>query len=164
MPADIRFDDDNVVVEGTALFPGKLVATREEITTTGPVAGFSFSDRKGGGGFFNAGATRFVWYCENKQARLWSKSDLLFITGNGAGKCTMAVSGTVSAEVVIIDGLGNVADTLRTLQAQVAELKVVVTNLHADNNELRQKLGLGIKLGLPTQPRQPGGRPKPIGG
>jgi len=134
MTADIRFvtdDPETMYIEGTARFLGKIISTNAEITSVGPVAGFSFSDRAS---TFPIGATRFVWYCSNKTARLWSDVDLMTVEKNEANQATVTINGAVKAERIYV-GASNV-------QTEIESLKKMAAKLCANVNAICRHLGM----------------------
>ena len=135
MVSDIRFNGDELDIDGTAVFSGQIVSTHYEVTSRGPVAGFSFTDRSDVLPV-DAPGHRYVWYCQNQTARLWAGSDVVTV-GVANGKPSLAV------------GDLDLVQAVKSLQATTAYLQKEI-------DELRTKAGLPVidwtKIIVPSGP------------
>lgn len=90
MASDIKLNDNSVILEGTVGIGTnnpirKLHVEGSEIHSGGSGAGFSFSDRSLPGIVDNPSSTkgeRWVWYAQDKTARLWCGVDHIVVSPN----------------------------------------------------------------------------------
>lgn len=80
-----RFDGAGNLAIGTTAPGRRLHVEGSEILSAGPGAGLSFGDRATTGLNDTAGGTRWVWYSQDRVARLWTavNGDVLWIKPNG---------------------------------------------------------------------------------
>jgi hypothetical protein len=119
MASDIRFNGDELDVDGTVLFSGQIVSTHYEVTSRGPVAGFSFTDRSD---FISGDGVghRYVWYCQDQKARLWSGSDVITI-GVAGDKASLTVG-----DLELVQAIKALQATTSYLQKEIDELRAKV--------------------------------------
>ncbi|MFJ5776206.1 hypothetical protein [Streptomyces sp. NPDC093094] len=91
---DVLADSDRMVIDPNGMIGIGTASPREHlhvmgsITSAGPLAGFSFTDRKATQFVGNPGnqGSRWVWYAFEGSARLWSGTDRLSVhSGEGGG-------------------------------------------------------------------------------
>lgn len=95
MKTSIDFTEDYIYVNGVLIALDFAVARAGlgivgEAVSRGNGAGFSFADRNKHENFGDTRGERYVWYCEDENARLWSGGDLLTVRWS-AGVPTLAM-------------------------------------------------------------------------
>lgn len=132
MAADLKLQQDTVDVEGTLRVIGSSVES------SGVLGGFGFSDRANPAApTSGVKGDRYVWYADDKTARLWSQGDWLtlgFGSTNQSESAVLTVKGRIeTGEVIVKTGSTThfVGLELKALQKRVKDLEKTVAELKA---------------------------------